>query len=112
MLGQHFDTLWTYTRAIGDIKDNDNRIDRGISKDLVADTLRSLGIKLYTSNRTNENLFQDLLGLSPSGSATPDTGSQRVETYVSVSNEANTTDTLNKEVYKRIYNTLPYLLKT
>ena len=112
MLGQHFDTLWTYTRAIGDIKDNDNRIDKGISKDLVADTLRSLGIKLYTSNRTNENLFSDLLGLSPSGSATPDTGSQRVETYVSVSNEANTTDTLNKEVYKRIYNNLPYLLKT
>ena len=112
MLGQHFDTLWTYTRALTDIKDNDNRINKGISKDLVADTLRSLGIKLYTSNRTNENLFQDLLGLSPSGSATPDTGSQRVETYVSVSNEANTTDTLNKEVYKRIYNNLPYLLKT
>ena len=112
MLGQNFDTLWTYTKAIGDIKDSDNRIDRGISKDLVADTLRSLGIKLYTSNRTNENLFADLLGLTPSGSATPATGSQRVETYISASNEANTFDTLNKEVYKRIYNNLPYLLKT
>ena len=53
MLGQHFDTIWTYTRAITDITNADNRIDRGISKDIVADTLRSLGIKLYTSNRTN-----------------------------------------------------------
>ncbi len=112
MMGQHFDTLWTYTRAIGDIKNSDNRIDYGISKDLVGDALRSLGIKLYTSNRTNEDLFTDLLGLTPSGSATPSTGTQRVETYISASNDANTSDTLNKEVYKRIYNNLPYLLKT
>ena len=112
MLGQHFDTLWTYSKAIGDYKDTDNRIDYGISKDLVADALRSLGIKLYTSNRTDSDIFSSLLGITPSGSATPSTGSQRVENYVSASNDANTFDTLNKEVYKRIYNNLPYLLKS
>ncbi|MDB4617048.1 hypothetical protein OAE25_00115 [Verrucomicrobiales bacterium] len=112
MLGQHFDTLWTYTKAIGDLKDADNRVDYGISKDLVANALRSLGVKLYTSNRTNQDLFESLLGLTPSGSLSPSTGSLRVETYVSASNDVNTFNNLNKEVYKRLYHNLPYLLKT
>jgi hypothetical protein len=79
-------------RAIGDIKDADNRPDYGISKDLVADTLRSLGIKLYTSNKTNENIFSALTGLGPSGSLVPETGSYRIENYVSASNELITYD--------------------
>ena len=68
MLGQHFDTLWTYTKAIDDIKNADNRINYGISKDIVADTLRSLGIKLYTSNRTDKDIYTTLLGITPTGS--------------------------------------------
>jgi len=112
MLGQHFDYIWTYSKAIGDIKVADNRPDYGISKDLVADALRSLGVKLYTSNKTDENLFSALIGLSPSGSLVPDTGSLRVENYISASNELITYDDVNKEVYKRIYHNLPYLLKT
>jgi hypothetical protein len=71
MLGQHFDYIWTYTKAIGDLKYADNRVDHGISKDLVADALRSLGIKLYNSNRTNDNLFSAFTGVSPSGSLVP-----------------------------------------
>jgi ABC-type uncharacterized transport system substrate-binding protein len=112
MLGQHFDTIWTYTRAITDITNADNRIDRGISKDIVADTLRSLGIKLYTSNRTNQDVFTTLLGITPSGSLVPETGSLRVETYISASNDVTPYDDISKEVYKRIYHNLPYLLKT
>jgi len=112
MLGQHFDTVWTYTKAIGDLKDADNRIDHGISKDLVADALRSLGIKLYTTNRTNEDIFTSILGITPSGSLVPETGSYRIETYVSASNDVVPYDDINKEVYKRIYHNLPYLLKT
>jgi len=112
MLGQHFDTVWTYTRAITDTTDADNRIDSGISKDIVADTLRSLGIKLYTSNRTNQDVFTTLLGITPSGSLVPDTGSLRVETYISASNDVTPYNDISKEVYKRIYHNLPYLLKT
>ena len=96
MLGQHFDTIWTYTRAITDITNADNRIDRGISKDVVADTLRSLGIKLYTSNRTNQDVFTTLLGVTPSGSLVPETGSLRVETYISASNEVTPYDDISK----------------
>jgi hypothetical protein len=112
MLGQHFDYIWTYTKAIGDLKYADNRVDHGISKDLVADALRSLGIKLYNSNRTNDNLFSAFTGVSPSGSLVPDTGSYRIETYVSASTEPILYDDVNKEIYKRIYHNLPYLLKT
>ena len=112
MLGQSFDTTWTYTKAITDTNVADNRIDHGISKDIVADTLRSLGIKLYTSNRTNQDVFTTLLGITPSGSLVPDTGSLRVETYISASNEVTPYDDISKEVYKRIYHNLPYLLKT
>tara|TARA_R110002020_G_scaffold152919_2_gene331988 strand:- start:5595 stop:10961 length:5367 start_codon:yes stop_codon:yes gene_type:complete len=112
MLGQHFDSIWTYTRAISDLRDADNRPEHGISKDLVADALRSLGIKLYTTNRTGENIFSSLTGLGPSGSLVPETGSYRIENYVSASNEPILYDDLNKEVYKRIYHNLPYLLKT
>jgi len=112
MLGQHFDSIWTYTKAIGDLKNADNRIDYGISKDLVADALRSLGIKLYTTNRTNEDIFTSILGVSPSGSLVPETGSYRIENYISASNEVVPYDDINKEVYKRIYHNLPYLLKT
>ena len=112
MLGQHYDSIWTYLRAVTDTTVADNRPDYGISKDLVADTLRSLGIKLYTSNKTNENLFSALTGIGPSGSLVPETGSYRIENYVSASNELITYDTVNKEIYKRIYHNLPYLLKT
>ena len=74
MLGQSFDSVWTYSRALTDLKNADNRIDFGISKDMVADALRSLGIKLYTSDRTNENIYEAFLGLTPSGSNTQSTG--------------------------------------
>ena len=112
MIGQHFDILWTYTRAITDTTNADNRVNYGISKDIVADALRSLGIKLYTSNRTDQDLYTTLLGITPSGSLVPDTGSYRTENYISASNDLTLYDDINKEVYKRIYHNLPYLLKS
>ena len=112
MLGQHYDYIWTYIRGIGDLKNADNRPDYGVSKDMVADALRSLGIKLYTSDRTNQDIYTSILGLTPSGGLVPDTGSYRIENYISASNNQTSYDDLNKEVYKRIYHNLPYLLKT
>jgi len=50
MLGQHFDNLYLYTQAITQKYNADNRLDYGVSKDLVADTLRSFGVKLYENN--------------------------------------------------------------
>ena len=50
MIGQHFDTLYNYTEGITEKYNADNRLDYGISKDLIADVLRSFGIKIYENN--------------------------------------------------------------
>ena len=61
MIGQHFDNLWIYTKAITDKYDADNRLDTGISKDLVRDTLKSFGTKLYNSVEDSNDLFKYLI---------------------------------------------------
>lgn len=62
MVGQHFDNLWLYSKAVTDKYDADNRIDHGISKDLVAEALKNFGVKLYTSNKSTEDLFTTFIG--------------------------------------------------
>ena len=66
MIGQHFDNLYLYTEAITQKYNADNRLDYGISKDLVADTLRSFGVKLYENNFSTDDLYTALIGLTPS----------------------------------------------
>ena len=112
LLGQHYDTLWTYQRAITDLRDADNRPDAGISKDLVAETLKNFGIKLYTNSRSSADIYSAFFGITPSGSLLPSTGSLRIENYVTESVQSIPQDTISKEIYKRIYHNLPYLLKT
>ena len=62
MVGQHFDNLWVYGKAVTDKYNNDNRLDFGISKDLVGEALKNFGVKLYTSNKSTEDLFTTLIG--------------------------------------------------
>lgn len=123
MLGQHFDTLWTYTKDITNKYNADNRLDHGISKDLVADALRDLGISIYQNNFSSQNLYSSLLGITPSGSLLniPDTtttlpasqGLEYITTYVlgSPTSSLVPLDDANKEIYKRIFHNVPYLLK-
>ena len=111
MIGQHFDYLWTYIKDITNKNNTDNRLYSGISKDLIAETLKSFGIKLYTNSRNNENIYLSLLGINPDGTYLPPTGSYQINEYITVS-ESIPTDNLNKEVYKRLYHNLPYLLKS
>ena len=58
MLGQHFDNLYIYAKAVSDKYDADNRINVGVSRDLVEEAIKSLGVKLYNSSRSLENLFK------------------------------------------------------
>jgi uncharacterized protein (TIGR02145 family) len=62
MIGQHFDNLWVYTQAVTDKYNADNRLHSGISKDLVAEALKNFGVKLYTSNKSIEDLFTTFIG--------------------------------------------------
>ena len=74
MIGQHFDNVWLYSKAITDQYNATNDIKSGISKDLVYYALRSLGVKLYNS-KSNENIFNYLIGATDSGSYTAVTSS-------------------------------------
>ncbi len=65
MVGQHFDNVWTYSKAMTDLYDAKNKLTDGISKDLVFYALKSLGVKLYTNERSSENVFDYLLGFNP-----------------------------------------------
>ena len=123
MVGQHYDNLWTYTKNLTKKFDGDNRLNYGISKDLVADAIRDFGVKLYANNFNTDDLYAAFLGLTPSGSTFPlpnitsslpvtSTGFEYVDTKISASNDIVPLDNVNKQLYKRIYHNIPYLLKT
>ncbi len=61
MLGQHYDNLWIYTKALTDKYDTDNRLDYGISKDLVQEAVKSMGLKLYNSTEGANDLFSYII---------------------------------------------------
>ena len=109
MVGQHFDNIYIYVKAITDLSRANSSLTKGISKDMVYNALRSLGLKLYNS-KSNENLFEYLIGSTASGSYAP-TGSQ-YDTLVSASAESIPGQDIQKETLKRIYHNLPLLLKS
>lgn len=122
MTGQHFDTLYTYTNAINQKYNADNRLNYGISKDLIADTLKSFGIKIYENNFTTADLYSAFTGLTPSGSTlllpnitttypVTSSGVEFIQTIITGSNESIPLDDLNKSIYKRLYHNLPLLVK-
>ena len=113
MIGQHFDNLWLYSKAVTDKYDGDNRLDHGISKDLVGEALKNFGVKLYTSNKSIEDLFTTYIGQSYQS------GSEVINNYITGSLTGSNTpiqptsyDDYQKEVQKRLYHNLPFLLKS
>jgi len=123
MIGQHYDNLWLYYKDVTNRYNGDNRLEFGISKDLVADALRSFGLKIYQNNFSTNDLYSAFIGYNtlPSSSAGYNiTGSyvgeypyEYIDNYVTASQEAlfEPLDDVNKEVYKRLYHNLPLLLK-
>ena len=106
MIGQHFDNLWMYAKGITDKYDADNRLDYGVSKDLVTEVLKNFGVKLYSSNFSTANLASTLLG------EWYNSGSEQISTFVTASNTPTPDQNILQETYKRIYHNLPYLIKT
>ena len=112
MIGQHFDNLWVYSQAVTDKYDADNRLHMGISKDLVAEALKNFGVKLYTSNKSIEDLFTTIIGQAYQP------GNEQINTYIAASDidgtaiQPTSLDNYQKEIYKRIYHNLPLLLKS
>jgi hypothetical protein len=116
LIGQHYDSIWTYYKDVTNRYNADNRLDYGISKDLVAEALKSFGIKVYQNNFTSGDLFNAFTGFNSgsTGINLHPTGSELITNYITASYEASVTpiDDYNKEIYKRLYHNLPYLAKT
>jgi len=123
MVGQHYDNIWVYSKDVVNKFDADNRLDYGISKDLVADAIKDFGVKLYSNNFNTNDLYAAFLGITPSGSLFPYTENQTsifpvseqkelILNPISASSDIIPLDDINKRLYKRIYHNIPYLLKT
>jgi hypothetical protein len=121
MIGQFYDNIWIYYKDVTEKYNADNRLEYGISKDIVADAIRDFGVKLYQNNFSNEDLYTAFLGLTPEGGLFPfpnitgslptPSGFEYVNTLISASNDYLPLDDVNKSLYKRIYHNIPYLLK-
>lgn len=107
MVGQHFDNIWTYSKAFSDRYSADNRLDSGISKDLVRSAIEELGVKLYESPLSAKDLAYVLTGGSPISPG------EVIHTTITASlNQPIPESDRQKEIYKRIYHNMPLLLKT
>jgi hypothetical protein len=123
MVGQNFDNIWIYLKDITNKFDADNRLNYGISKDIVAQAIRDLGVKIYQNNFSSNDLYSALLGITPTGdlfnlpyitgSLPTPTGYEYINTFITASatGSLEPVDDVNKEIYKRIYHNLPILLK-
>jgi len=95
MMGQQFDEYWLYTRHFTDVNERTSRLGEGISKDLVEQVAKSIGLKLVNGNDLLE-LPEYLFGTNTSGSAVYSTPQEDV----------------TKEIYKRIVSNMPFFAKT
>lgn len=111
MVAQHFDSIWIYIDHITNINQAENKLNRGISKDMVYDILERAGLKVFDQFE-NDNLFSYI---------TADEGANGVFQYQAPTSQSMVSASaagsipkgdITKEVWKRLYHNLPYLLKT
>ena len=101
MVGQHFDTLYTYVQHINKLYDRDERFNIGISKDILYEALGSLGWTAQSGYSIDE-LWSYYNGTPFSGSS-----------YDTLATPGqHPTEDITKEIWNRTINNLPYLLKT
>jgi hypothetical protein len=106
MIGHYFDNIWIYIDSINELYNADNNLEKGVSKDIVYDALRSLGVKLYNSK--GDDGFDNYVGGLNSGSTLFIDDFSVTSSYL---NNIPKKDQL-AELYKRIYHNIPLLSKT
>ena len=123
MMGQHYDILYNYVDHMGKLYNRDERLYRGLSKDLIFDSLKSFGWDAV-SGFNLEELWTYALGTDSSGSyANSSLDPDSVGQYVtSASNPATLAslgygasvprEDIAKEIWNRLLTNLPYLYKT
>ena len=94
MLGQHFDTIWLYIKSLANAKELYENSLYGISNDMVSHMLESLGWNAKRSFDSNF-LWEYVFGQYQDGR----------QKY------SKSLKSANEEVWRRILNNLPYILK-
>ena len=122
MVGQHFDEVWLYTKEVTEKLNTTNDLEDGVPLELVQEVIRSLGFEVYGNNFNNTNIYYALLG-EDSGSYLPPTGSELITDYIAINVSGSSTtlditdnfpypiDKVSKEIYKRLYHNMAYLVK-
>jgi len=119
MVGHYFDQIWLYIDHIGQIRNAHNSFKDGISKDLVYTALSSLGVEVFDQFE-NEELFEYIIGTNKAKSGSfgtydaPDGTTMITSSLVTCDNGGGSMPKgdITKEIWKRLYHNLPYLLKT
>jgi hypothetical protein len=101
MIGQHFDEVYTYVRKLTSIHERDEHPERGIPNKLLPYYVRSLGWKIQNT-RNLSDLWLYKLGVDSTGSYSTPSGE-----LISKSHE-----NLSQQIWRRVVNNLPYMLKT
>jgi hypothetical protein len=121
MVGQHFDQLWLYTKALSERYNTTNTLDQGLPLDLMLPALKSLGFEGYGSNLDTNN-YISLIG-EDNNFYSPSTGSEYITDYIAVNVSGSSsevdittsfpypTENIPKEILKRLYHNMSYLLK-
>ena len=97
MVGQHFDSIWEYINSLSDVYDRRDKLDEGLSKDLIYNIAKSLGWNL-NDGKDLVSLPRYALGKEVTGSAYSD--------YSAISEKD-----ISREIWGRIVNNMPFFLK-
>lgn len=100
MIGHHFDNLYAYVKELTKIHEKDDHPQRGIPNELLRDYAESLGWDVRNGYQLSD-LWLYKLGTDSSGSLSD------VSTLPSKAHE-----NLSHQIWRRIVNNLPFLLKT
>ena len=135
MIGQHFDEIWLYTRAVTAKLNSTNVLDKGVPIQLADDVITSLGYTGLTNQYNNQDNFIGLVGEN-NREYCPPTGSEKILEYICINKgeiqnywaqyyswedyvEQLITpgwpypiDRVSKEIFKRLYHNMSYLVKT
>jgi hypothetical protein len=134
MVGQHFDELWLYTKAITQKLNATNNLEDGIPLKLAEEAIRSFGFEGLSNNYNNQGTFIGLTG-EDNFNYVPPTGNELITQYIAVNSSevinywnpgyALTNyvqqilgegypypiDNVSKEIFKRLYHNMAYLVK-
>jgi len=134
MVGQSFDEVWLYTKALSERYNTTNDPESGLPLDLAAEAIKGLGFETFGNNYDNQDNFIGLTG-EDNGIFVPPTGSELITDYIAINsgkiinywnlgyswlnyveqiNEPGfpyAIDKVSKEIYKRLYHNMAYLTK-